>query len=85
MPAIINKFQGERKAFIAALFNNCTVKQKFTYVDMQAILNNYQTDRNRIIVALEYFEQKGLLELQAKQTLKVTSNYQPQKILILMN
>ena len=70
IPAIINKFQGERKDFIAALFNNCKVKQKFTYVDMQAILNNYQTDRNRIILALEYFEQKGLLELQAKQSVE---------------
>jgi ATP-dependent DNA helicase RecQ len=67
---IINKFQGERKTFIAALFNNCTIKQKFTYVDMQAIINNYQTDRNRIIVALEYFEQKGMLELQAKQAVE---------------
>jgi len=67
---IINQFQGERKTFIAALFNNCVVKQKFTYVDMQAIINNYQTDRNRIIVALEYFEQKGILELQAKQAVE---------------
>ncbi len=66
----INKFQGERKAFITALFANCTVKQKYTYVDIQAILNNYQTDRNRIIVALEYFEEKGLLELQAKQAVE---------------
>ncbi len=68
--AIINRFQGERKAFISALFANCTVKQKFTYVDIQSILKNYQTDRNRIIVALEYFEEKGLLELQAKQAVE---------------
>ena len=67
---IINKFQGERKAFIAALFNHCKVNQKYTRVDMQAIINNYQTDRNRIIAALEYFEQKNLLELQAKQAVE---------------
>lgn len=68
--AIINRFQGERSNFIAAIFNNCIKKQKFTYVDIQAIISNYNTDRNRIIVALEYFEEKGLLELQAKQSVE---------------
>lgn len=67
---IINKFKGERREFIAAVFAHCQVKQKFTYVDIQAILQNYNTDRNRIIVALEYFEQKGLLELQSKQAVE---------------
>ena len=68
--AIIDKFQGERKEFITAVFKHCIVKQKFTYVDIQAILDNYQTDRTRIIVALEYFDEIGLLELQAKQTVE---------------
>ncbi len=67
---IINRFQGERKQFISALFENCIVKQKYTYVDIQAISNDYQTDRNRIIVALEYFDEKGILELQAKQAVE---------------
>jgi ATP-dependent DNA helicase RecQ len=68
--SLINRFQGERRDFIAAIFDNSIKKQKFTYVDIQAILQNYQTDRTRIITALEYFEEKGLLELQAKQSVE---------------
>ncbi len=68
--ALINRFQAERKEFIAAIFNNCVKKKMWTYVDIQAIMDNYATDRARIIVALEYFEQQGLLELQAKQSVE---------------
>lgn len=68
--ALTNRFQAERKEFIAALFTNCIKKKMWTYVDIQAILDNYKTDRARIIVALEYFEQQGLLELQAKQSVE---------------
>lgn len=67
---IINQFDGERRNFIAAIFNHCIVKKLWTYVDIQAILLSYNTDRNRIVVALEYFEQKGLLELQSKQVVE---------------
>ncbi len=68
--ALTNRFQAERKEFIAAIFTNCIKKKMWTYVDIQAILDNYKTDRARIIVALEYFEQQGLLELQAKQSVE---------------
>ena len=68
--ALINRFQAERRDFIAAIFNNCIKKKLWTYVDIQAIMDNYATDRARIIVALEYFEQQGLLELQAKQSVE---------------
>lgn len=68
--AIVNRFVGERRVFIEAIFKHCLVKQKYTYVDMQAILNNYNTQRSRIVVALEYFDEKGMLELQAKQSVE---------------
>ncbi len=68
--AITNRFTAERRDFIAAIFNNSIKKKMWTYVDIQAILDNYATDRGRIIVALEYFEQQGLLELQAKQSVE---------------
>jgi ATP-dependent DNA helicase RecQ len=64
--SIINLFQGERRTFIQALFENCVVKKTWTYVDIQAILDNYSTDRNRVLTALEWLEDQGYLELQAK-------------------
>ncbi len=63
---IIHLFQGERRTFIQALFDHCVVKKTWTYVDIQAILDNYSTDRKRVLTALEWLEDQGYLELQAK-------------------
>jgi ATP-dependent DNA helicase RecQ len=68
---IINNFQGERKHFVTTIIKHCLTKKTWTYVDIQGILNNYNTDRKRIIAALEYFEEKGWIELQARQAIEV--------------
>jgi len=67
---IVNKFQGEHKEFITAIFNHCKVNKVWTTVDIPAILQNYSTQRSRIIVALEYLEQQGSIELHAKQAVE---------------
>ena len=70
MPAadIIDKFEGERRAFVQAVLNGCRTKKIWTYVDMPEILQSYGgADRQRVIAALEYFSEKGWIELQAKQ------------------
>ncbi len=63
---IIDLFQGERRTFIQALFDHCVVKKTWTYVDIQAILDNYNTDRSRVLTALEWMDDQGHLDLQAK-------------------
>ena len=68
---IIDHFEGERKAFVATLLEHCQTKKVWTTVDIPAILNSYACDRHRIISALEYFDEKGLIELQARQTVDV--------------
>jgi ATP-dependent DNA helicase RecQ len=68
---IISNFDGERKQFITAVLNNCHTKKVWTAVDIPAILNSYQTDRRRILAALEYFDEKGWIELQSKQAVEV--------------
>ena len=68
---IVNRFEGERKRFVAVIINNCHTKKIWTHVDIQAILDNYDTDRQRILAALEYFEEKGWLELQSRQSVDV--------------
>ena len=64
-------FRGERKQFVAAIIEHCSTKKAWTYVDIQGILNSYNTDRKRIITALEYFEEKVWIELQARQAIEV--------------
>ena len=68
--AIIHKFQGERQEFIKAIFSNCKVNKVWTQVDINAILQNYPTQRQRIIVALEFLEQQNLIELRSKQAVE---------------
>lgn len=68
---IINSFQGERKHFVTTIIGHCSTKKTWTYVDIKEILNSYNTDRKRIITALEYFEGKGWIELQARQAIEV--------------
>ena len=68
---IINSFQGERKHFVTTIIKHCSTKKIWTYVDIKGILNSHNTDRKRIIVALEYFEEKGWIELYSKQAIEV--------------
>ena len=67
---IINRFNNERKQFIAAIFNYSKSKKTLTHVNIPEIINNYPTDRQRIVTALEFFDEKGLIELQAKQAVE---------------
>jgi ATP-dependent DNA helicase RecQ len=68
---IISSFEGERKQFVSAVMNHCHTRKVWTTVDIQAILNSFNTDRQRILAALEYFNEKGWIELQSKQAIEV--------------
>jgi ATP-dependent DNA helicase RecQ len=68
---IINSFDGERKQFVAAILDHCHTRKIWTTADVPAILKSYDTDRQRIIAALEYFDEKGWIELQSKQAVEI--------------
>jgi len=68
---IVDRFEGERRVFVRAVIDNCSTKKTWTYVNIQDIQNNYTADRKRIITALEYFDEKGWIELQSKQAIEV--------------
>ncbi|MBC2757219.1 MAG: RecQ family ATP-dependent DNA helicase [Desulfobacteraceae bacterium] len=68
---IIEQFAEERKQFVSAVFSHCQTKKIWTSVDMEGILNTYATNRQRIITALEYFNEKGWIELQTRQAVEV--------------
>lgn len=69
---IINKFDEERKDFVKEIFNNCHTKKIWTHVDIEGILGCYAgADRQRVIAALDYFAEKGWIELQSRQTIEV--------------
>jgi ATP-dependent DNA helicase RecQ len=68
---IVNRFKGEKKQFVAAIMDHCRTLKIWTVVDMPSILKSYGTDRQRIAVALEYFDEKGWIELQSRQAVEV--------------
>ncbi|MGB8334973.1 MAG: helicase-related protein [Desulfobacterales bacterium] len=68
---ITNSFEGERKKFVTTIMDHCHTRKIWTTADIPAILNSYETDRQRIIAALEYFDEKGWIELQSRQTVEV--------------
>ncbi len=70
---IIAGFEGERKEFVKAIIDNSNSKKTWTYVDILEIENKYGADRRRIITALEYFNEKGWIDLQSKQAVEVYS------------
>jgi ATP-dependent DNA helicase RecQ len=68
---IAGSFEGERKRFVSAILEHCHTRKIWTHVDMAAISEGYPADRQRIVTALEYFDQKGWIELQSRQAVDV--------------
>jgi len=82
---IVQKFAGERKAFVKEIFRNCQTKAVWTYLDMQKLLERYEgAQRQRVVTALEYFAEKGWIDLQAKKTIEafeiLTHNFEIDKV-----
>ncbi|MDC0610321.1 RecQ family ATP-dependent DNA helicase [Vibrio sp.] len=70
---IIQRFPGEKRAFIEAILR-CSVKAKtWNTVDFDAIWHSYHGSRERVVLALDYLNEKGLIELESKQ---ITDVYQ---------
>ena len=69
--AILGRFTGERKRFVGTILDHCRTRKVWTAVDMAAILKEDATDRQRVVAALEYFHEKGWIELQTRQAVDV--------------
>jgi ATP-dependent DNA helicase RecQ len=70
---ILNQFQGERRQFVEAIFTCSTKAKIWCQVDLEALWMNYQSERSRVVAALDYFHQNGWIELESKQLTDVYS------------
>lgn len=68
---ILSEFAGERGDFIQTLFRHCKTKRVWTDVDFQGVMAEYQAPRDRIVKALDYFDEKGWIELKATSSVDV--------------
>jgi ATP-dependent DNA helicase RecQ len=65
--AILQRFQSERRTFVEAIFR-CSPKAKTWHsLDFDALWMTYHADRQRVIAAVDYFDQQGWIDLESKQ------------------
>ncbi len=68
---ILNRFEGERRHFVEAIFNNTNMKKVWGEPDFDALFANYDSNRERVITALEYLQETHCIELETKRMTEV--------------
>ncbi len=64
---ILSQFEGERRNFLSTVFNTAHKARTWFTLDLERFQQCYQSDRRRVLVALDYLAEKGHIELQSKQ------------------
>ena len=68
---IIDRFQGERRSFVETIFQCSPQAKIWCSIDFDALWLTYSANRKRVIAAVDYFHEKGWIELESKQTIDV--------------
>ncbi|MEN2397690.1 RecQ family ATP-dependent DNA helicase [Pseudomonas halotolerans] len=69
--ALLERFEGERQAFVAAIIQTSSRARTWATVDFDGMHQQYHAERNRVVKALDYFQEKGWIELESKQMTEV--------------
>ncbi|MGH8450826.1 RecQ family ATP-dependent DNA helicase [Pseudomonas sp.] len=70
---LLARFSGERQQFVAAIIDVCKRARTWATVDFDALYQQHNAERNRVVKALDYFQEQGLIELESKQMTEVYS------------
>ncbi|NMY94757.1 RecQ family ATP-dependent DNA helicase [Pseudomonas proteolytica] len=70
---LLARFSGERQQFVAAIIQVCKRARSWATVDFDALYQLHQAERGRVVKALDYFQEQGLIELESKQMTEVYS------------
>ncbi len=68
---IIANFNQERKRFVKTILDHSVTAVKWATVDIDQVIAESGSDRQRILTALEYFHEKGWIELQPRSGVEV--------------
>ncbi|MFM2483528.1 RecQ family ATP-dependent DNA helicase [Celerinatantimonas yamalensis] len=82
--AIVDKFDGERRVFVDAIFTTATQARTWYSLDFDLLWQHYHAPRQRVVAALDYFHENGWIDLQTKQctdVYKVLSRQIPREVL----
>lgn len=69
--ALVTKFEGERRQFVEAIVHTSARARTWCTLDFDALYAQHGADRARVVKALEYFQEKGWIELESKQMTEV--------------
>ena len=68
---ILNNFIGEKKQFVQTILDHSKTAVKWSNVDIDGIIAESGSERQRVLTALEYFHEKGWIDLQPKSGVEV--------------
>jgi ATP-dependent DNA helicase RecQ len=71
--ALLERFEGERRDFVAAILHTSSRARTWATVNFEAMYTQYSAERSRVVKALDYFQEKGWIELESKQMTEVYS------------
>lgn len=63
---ILNLFEGERREFLACIFNTTQMKKIWGVINFDAIYQQYAAPRHRVVSALEYLAEQQHIELESR-------------------
>lgn len=69
--ALVTKFEGERRQFVEAIVHTSARARTWCTLDFDVLYGQHGADRARVVKALEYFQEKGWIELESKQMTEV--------------
>lgn len=75
---ILANFNGERRAFIEAIFTYSHKAKLWSTLAIDELLSSYPCERSRVITALNYLDEQQMITLQAKQMTHVYQLYRKQ-------
>ncbi len=68
---LLGRFKDERYHFVQAVLESSDKARTWSTVNFDKLQNFYPSERSRVITALDYLDQQGLMELQTKQMTNV--------------
>lgn len=68
---ILERFNGERKAFLSSVLANTQFKRVWGILEFEALFRAYSCDRKRVVSALDYLQEQRLIELETKKITEV--------------
>ncbi|MBT8765641.1 RecQ family ATP-dependent DNA helicase [Metapseudomonas boanensis] len=75
--ALVRQFEGERRQFVEALVQTSTRARTWCTVNFDSLYRQHKAERSRVVKALDYFQERGWIELESKQMTEVYAVQSP--------